>query len=76
MAFEAGRAGGGRAHPLEHGAELTTARNNHLQASLSTTSIYLHTDEEKPAKQLGADFAMRDACHWPVGLHTDLTDPQ
>ena len=48
-------------HALARGAELTTVRDNLRHASLSTTSIYLHTDEAKRAKQLGAAFAQRDA---------------
>ncbi len=43
-------------HALERGVDLTTVRDNLRHASLSTTSIYLHTDEEKRAKQLGAAF--------------------
>jgi site-specific recombinase XerD len=46
-------------HALERGVELTTVRDNLRHASLSTTSIYLHTDEEKRARQLGAAFAGR-----------------
>lgn len=34
-------------------------RDNLRHASLATTSIYLHTDEEKRARQLGAAFAGR-----------------
>ena len=48
-------------HALARGAELTTVCDNLRHASLSTTSIYLHTDEAKRAKQLGAAFAQRDA---------------
>lgn len=48
-------------HALARGAELTSVRDNLRHASLSTTSIYLHTDEAKRAKQLGAAFAQRDA---------------
>jgi site-specific recombinase XerD len=48
-------------HALARGAELTTVRYNLRHASLSTTSIYLHTDEAKRAKQLGSAFAQRDA---------------
>jgi site-specific recombinase XerD len=44
-------------HALERGADLTTVRDNLRHASLATTSIYLHTDEEKRARQLGAAFA-------------------
>ena len=48
-------------HALARGAELTTVRDNLRHASVSTTSIYLHTDEAKRARQLGAAFAQRDA---------------
>ena len=44
-------------HALERGADLTTVRDNLRHASLSTTSMYLHTDEDKRARQLGAAFA-------------------
>jgi site-specific recombinase XerD len=44
-------------HALERGVELTTVRDNLRHASLSTTSIYLHTDEAQRARQLRAAFA-------------------
>ncbi|SDD16589.1 site-specific integrase [Paraburkholderia lycopersici] len=44
-------------HALGRGAELTTVRDNLRHASVSTTSIYLHSDEVKRAKQIGAAFA-------------------
>lgn len=44
-------------HALERGVELTTVRDNLRHASVSTTSVYLHTDEEKRAWQLGKAFA-------------------
>lgn len=44
-------------HALARGAELTTVRDNLRHASISTTSIYLHGDEEKRARQIGAAFA-------------------
>jgi len=46
-------------HALARGAELTTVRDNLRHASLSTTSIYLHGDEVKRARQLTAAFAVR-----------------
>ena len=46
-------------HALERGVDLTTVRDNLRHASLSTTSIYLHTDEEKRARQLGQAFSGR-----------------
>lgn len=46
-------------HALARGAELTTVRDNLRHASLSTTSIYLHGDEVKRARQLGKAFAAR-----------------
>lgn len=46
-------------HALARGAELTTVRDNLRHASISTTSIYLHSDEVKRARQLGSAFAAR-----------------
>jgi site-specific recombinase XerD len=43
-------------HALGHGAELTTVRDNLRHASVSTTSIYLHSDEVKRARQMGEVF--------------------
>jgi len=43
-------------HALERGVDLTTVRDNLRHASVSTTSVYLHTDEERRARQLGAAF--------------------
>ncbi|ANH75743.1 site-specific integrase [Ralstonia insidiosa] len=43
-------------HALTRGAELTTVRDNLRHASVSTTSIYLHSDETKRARQLGEAF--------------------
>lgn len=48
-------------HALARGAELTTVRDNLRHASLSTTSIYLHGDDVKRARQLGDAFAVRKA---------------
>lgn len=42
-------------HAFARGAELTTVRHNLRHASVSTTSVYLHTDRTKRARQ------MRDA---------------
>ncbi|WP_442957804.1 hypothetical protein [Polaromonas sp.] len=36
---------------------LTTVRDNLRHASISTASIYLHGDEVKRARQMGAAFA-------------------
>jgi site-specific recombinase XerD len=47
-------------HALERGVDLTTVRDNLRHASVSTTSVYLHTDLEKRARQLGAAFAAKD----------------
>jgi site-specific recombinase XerD len=44
-------------HALSRGAELTTVRDNLRHASVSTTSIYLHSDEVKRAWQFGEVFA-------------------
>lgn len=46
-------------HALARGAELTTLRDNLRHASVSTTSIYLHGDEVKRARQMGDAFAAR-----------------
>ena len=46
-------------HALARGAELTTVRDNLRHASLSTTSIYLHGEELKRARQLREAFAAR-----------------
>jgi len=46
-------------HALARGAELTTVRDNLRHASVATTSIYLHTDEVKRARQMGDAFAAR-----------------
>jgi site-specific recombinase XerD len=46
-------------HSLARGAELTSVRDNLRHASLSTTSIYLHGDELKRARQLREAFKER-----------------
>lgn len=46
-------------HALARGAELTTVRDNLRHASITTTSIYLHGDEVKRARQMDAAFAVR-----------------
>lgn len=46
-------------HALARGAELTTVRDNLRHASISTTSIYLHGDDVKRAKQMNAAFLPR-----------------
>lgn len=46
-------------HALARGAELTTVRDNLRHASITTTSIYLHGDEVKRARQMDAAFAAR-----------------
>lgn len=45
-------------HALARGAELTTVRDNLRHASIQTTSIYLHGDEVKRARQMDAAFAV------------------
>ena len=47
-------------HALARGAELTTVRDNLRHASVSTTSIYLHSDEAKRARQISAAFGGSD----------------
>lgn len=46
-------------HALAKGAELNTVRDNLRHASISTTSIYLHGDDMKRAKQIGGAFSSR-----------------
>lgn len=46
-------------HALARGAELTTVRDNLRHSSVATTSIYLHTDKVKRARQMGDAFAAR-----------------
>jgi site-specific recombinase XerD len=46
-------------HALARGAELTTVRDNLRHASISTTSIYLHSDQAKRARQIRDAFAGR-----------------
>ncbi|WP_434113849.1 phage integrase family protein [Paraburkholderia caffeinilytica] len=41
---------------LANGAELTTVRDNLRHASISTTSIYLHSDDVKRARQMAGAF--------------------
>ncbi|MCX8518406.1 MAG: tyrosine-type recombinase/integrase [Rhodoferax sp.] len=48
-------------HALERGADLTTVRDNLRHASVSTTSIYLHSDDAKRAKQIRSAFTPRRA---------------
>jgi len=43
-------------HALQRGAELTTVRDNLRHASLSTTSMYLHSDDLRRARQIGGAF--------------------
>lgn len=45
-------------HALARGAELTTVRDNLRHASISTTSIYLHADRRKRARQIAEAFAL------------------
>lgn len=44
-------------HALARGAELTTVRDNLRHASIATTSIYLHSDDVKRARQIRDAFA-------------------
>jgi len=44
-------------HLLEGGAELTTVRDNLRHASIATTSMYLHADDARRAKQVADRFA-------------------
>ncbi|WP_217283866.1 phage integrase family protein [Pseudaquabacterium terrae] len=44
-------------HALERGVELTTVRDNLRHSSVSTTSIYLHTDDRRRAEQMRRGFS-------------------
>ncbi len=46
-------------HALTHGAELTIVSDNLRHASISTTSIYLHGDDAKRARQIARVFGNR-----------------
>lgn len=46
-------------HALMRGAELTTVRDNLRHASISTTSVYLHSDDVKRARQISGAFSAR-----------------
>jgi len=46
-------------YALSHGAELTTVRDNLRHASIATTSIYLHGDDVKRARQLERAFGAK-----------------
>ena len=45
-------------HALQGGAELTTVRDNLRHASLATTSMYLHSDDIKRARQTATVFGV------------------
>jgi site-specific recombinase XerD len=44
---------------LSKGAELTSVRDNLRHASVATTSIYLHSDDVKRARQMGEAFGAK-----------------
>jgi site-specific recombinase XerD len=46
-------------HALARGAELTSVRENLRHASIATTSIYLHGDDVKRARQMRDAFSAR-----------------
>jgi len=46
-------------HALQRGAEVTTVRDNLRHASVATTSLYLHTDELRRARQMREAFGLR-----------------
>jgi site-specific recombinase XerD len=46
-------------HALDAGADLTTVRDNLRHSSISTTSVYLHADDARRAKQIAGAFAVR-----------------
>lgn len=43
-------------HALQRGAELTSVRDNLRHFSISTTSVYLHSDDVRRARQIGRAF--------------------
>jgi site-specific recombinase XerD len=43
-------------HALQRGAKLTTVRDNLRHASLSTTSMHLHSNDLRRANQIGVEF--------------------
>lgn len=45
-------------HAIARGVELSAVRDNLRHSSISTTSIYLHTDDVKRARQLGEAFTV------------------
>ena len=46
-------------HALDSGAELTAVRDNLRHSSISTTSMYLHADDERRARQIAGAFGVR-----------------
>ena len=46
-------------HALERGVDLKTVQDNLRHASISTTSVYLHTDKAQRARQLREAFARK-----------------
>lgn len=48
-------------HALDSGAELTAVRDNLRHSSISTTSIYLHADDARRAKQITGAFGVRNS---------------
>mgnify|MGYP001265016168 CR=1 FL=1 len=45
-------------HAIAKGVELSAVRDNLRHSSISTTSIYLHTDDVKCARQFGEAFTV------------------
>ncbi len=46
-------------HALDGGTELTAVRDNLRHSSISTTSMYLHADDARRAKQITGVFGAR-----------------
>ena len=46
-------------HALEGGADLTTVRDNLRHSSVATTSMYLHADDARRARQIRGVFDQR-----------------
>ena len=47
-------------HLLDSGADLAAVRDNLRHASITTTSVYLHSDDVRRASQVGAAFKRRE----------------
>jgi len=62
-------------HALNAGVELVAVRDNLRHASIATTSTYLHGDEAKRARQVGAAFRRRPRLARPEAANPVPTRP-